>query len=289
MSATGLRYPVLWYSNYIMSVQMHQPRRAYPRETLLKELREQQMRAVVLPRDWPLVDTISGSRENSRVLLHRLARTGQLRPIRRGAYAVRNERGTVRVSALELVGAITGRPHLVTAGRALQEHGLTDQSFREIVVAAPSKERDWEWQGERVRYVRLPEPQLWGGRDREGTRIATPERAVLDSLAHPNWGVTLSQVVEATDRAHQRDPRFLERLASAAARYGNARLARRLGFLIEETIGTEAARPFLALRGRSNTDATLVSGLGRSGTRNSRWGVTQNVPVESLTGHREVG
>jgi predicted transcriptional regulator of viral defense system len=190
---------------------------------------------------------------------------------------------------LELVGAITLQPHLVTAGRALEAHGLTDQSFREIIVATPVKERDWNWQGEYVRYVRLPRHQLWGGRRRGDTVIASAERAILDSLAHPNWGVTLSQVVEALDRAYQGDRRFLERLAAATARYRNAMLARRVGFLVEETIGAAAAEPFLALRGPSNADAALLTGLKRRGPRRSRWNVNENVPMESLIDHREVG
>ena len=280
--------PKSWYDDYIMIPQTH-PRRAYAQEALLQELWKRQLRTVVLPRDWPLLDEISGSRGNARVLLHRLARAGRLRPIRRGAYAVRNERGVVHVSTLELIGAITMQSHLVTAGRALQEYGLTDQGFREIVVATPAKERGWEWQGERVRYVRLPKRQLWGGRDRDGTTIASPERAILDSLAHPGWGVTLSQVVEAIGRAHQHDPRFVERLAAAAARYGNTMLARRLGYVTEETIGPDAAQSFLALRGRSNADAPLVAGLARKGARDSRWLVAENVPIEALTDYREVG
>lgn len=250
---------------------------------------------LLTPEDWPLIDAVTGDRKRSEVALHRLTRSGWLRQIRRGAYAVRSERGSVRVSALELVGALTRGPHLVTTGQALAIHRLSDQAFRELVVVVPHAQRPWSWLGVRVRYVRMPADQIWGGRPRRfdaqlETVVASPERAILDSLAHPRWGITISQVVEAIDRASRRDPEFIDRLALAAARYGNTTLARRLGFLVERLRGPDAARAFRALRGAAHGSAQLLTQAPATDAElDSRWRVSENIPFELLADHQELG
>lgn len=258
---------------------------------IMESLHEHKRRVLLLPEDWDLIDAITGGRGGSEVAVHRLARAGQLRKIRRGAYAVRSENGSLRVAALDLIGALARGPHLVTAGHALAAHQLSDQSFRKIVVVVPNARRPWSWVGVRVHYVRMPAKQIWGGRShrRNGlsTIVALPERAVLDSLAHPSWGVSIAQVVEAIDRAGGRDPEFFERLAVAAGRYGNAMLCRRLGFLVERTHGPTAAQPFIALRGstHASTDLLLRAPLA-SAELDPRWHVSENVPFELLVNHR---
>ena len=181
------------------------------------------------------MNAVTGDRARSRDGVHRLVKAGWLEQIRRGAYGVRSDKGIFRISALELIGALTRGPHLITAGYALANYRLSDQSFRRIVVV-PHAQRNWSWMGMRVRYVRMSPNQIWGGRDQRFendliSTIASSERAILDSLAHPGWGVTITQVTEAVDRAIRRDVAFVDRLAQATARYGNAMLARRLGFL----------------------------------------------------------
>lgn len=251
-------------------------------------------RVILLPQDWSLIDAVTGERQRSRVAVHRLSRAGWLRPIRRGAYAVRAANGSIRISALELVGALTGGPHLLTAGQALAIQRLSDQAFRELVVVVPYDQASWSWLGVRVRYVRMPESEIWGGREESfsdlRTTIASPERAILDSLGHPRWGVSISQVVEAIDRASRRDPAFIDQFALATARYGNATLARRLGFLVERLQGPDAARAFRALRGSTHASADLLAQAPRAGAElDSRWRVSENVPFELLVDHRQLG
>jgi predicted transcriptional regulator of viral defense system len=261
---------------------------------IIQALREADRRVLALPDDWSLIDSVVEDRQRARVTLHRLARSGWLAPVRRGLYAVRSEEGSLRISALELVDLATRGPHLVTAGAALALRGLSDQAFRELIVAVPWDQTDWEWLGTRVHYVRVPAEKLWGGREhrfRGGfeANVATAERAILDGLAHPGWGVTESQVTEAIDRALRREPAFVEKLALATARYGNTMLARRIGFLVERLAGPEAASTFLALRGRTHASAELVAKASAvdDAVLDSRWRVRENVAVELLMGHRE--
>jgi predicted transcriptional regulator of viral defense system len=211
--------------------------------------------------------------------------------VRRGAYVVRPRSRALAITALELVGALERDGHLVTAGAALAFHRLSDQSFRTIIVLTPAQQRGWVWQGERVVYVQTRRDRIWGERVMRPaawpTWIARPERAILDALAHPKWGVSLSQVVEAVGNGlretRQSDTRFSERLAQAAARYGNAAVSRRLGFIVSELAGDAAAAPLRGLIGTSRT-MTLLDPSGRAqGPTHTDWRLRENVPFDLLS------
>lgn len=252
---------------------------------LLAQLDRRHMRALRFPDDWDIVDAVTGSRPASQQLIFRLNRSGLLRKVKRGAYAIRPRSRALAISALELVGALERERHLVTAGTALAHAGLSDQSFRTIIVLSPIQQRGWEWQGERVVYALQSPDKIWGGREMKPavapTWIARPERAVLDSLAHPQWGVSLSQVAEAMSLALD-DSRFPERLAQAAARYGNSAVSRRLGFLLSRLASDSVAAPFRALIGTSRA-LTLLDPAGAEGGRSHpEWRLRENVPFELI-------
>lgn len=245
---------------------------------------------VVLPFDWAVLDAVTGTRSRSQDVLHRLHRSGWLIQVRRGAYVVRPRSRALKVSFLELVAALSPPVHLVTAGRALSEAGLSDQSFRQAVVLVPSREKPWQWQGESVRYVTTLPTKIWGDRvrliGRFQARIATPERAILDSLAKPSFGVTLAQATEAIDKAISRQDSFLISLARETARYRSPFVARRLGFIVEQLAGSAASQSFTALIGRSQRNIPLLPGAQNDGPINKKWRIRVNVPVEILLDHR---
>jgi predicted transcriptional regulator of viral defense system len=246
---------------------------------------------VVLDEDVAELDELAGSRPRSHAVLERLEPAGRIRRVRRGVYVLVDATGGVRVGILELIAASAPEPYLVTGGRALQFHGLTDQHFRRVHVLTPSQLRSWSWRGDEVRYVRT-EAALRGGAVRTRktrARVATPARAIADSLSHPRWGVTLAQVVEALDVMLGRDPDFADALAVEVARQDNHALARRLGFLVSHLAGPNAARPFLALLGDSKAATPLQAGGGAVGPIDTRWQVRINVDLDRLLQHREVG
>ncbi len=198
--------------------------------------------------------------------------------------------GGVRIDVLDLVAALTPDPYLVTGGRALQFHELTDQHFRRVHVLTPAQLRPWSWRGDEVRYVRT-EKSLRGASTRtrrSRARVASAERAIADSLANPQWGVTLSQVVEALDAMLDRDPAFPDRLAGELASLGNHSVARRLGFLVTRIASADAARGFLALRGKSKASTPLQPGAAAEGPIDPTWGVRENIELSRLLQHREV-
>lgn len=243
---------------------------------------------MVLPDDWPALERACGGRAQAARAISWLERNGWLQPIRRGAWAVRSRTLTLGARTLDLVGDLSGLPHLVTAGYALALSGLSDQAYRTVIVATPKRRRDWSWSGDQVHYVQMPAAHLWGGSIRRGSKtlVAEPERALLDSLAHPRWGVSLGHAVEALDRALTSRERFAERLASATARYGNAQLARRVGYLVNLLAGDDQARMFRALRGSSKAFTPLALGTAGDGPTDPTWRIRLNVEPDRLLSHR---
>ena len=231
------------------------------------------------------------SPREGRAVLARAERAGRIRRVRRGAYVLVDRTGNVRADLLDVIAALTPQPYLVTGGRALQFHDLTDQHFRRVHVLVPHQLRSWSWRGDEVRYVPTAASLRRGvARSRRTqARVATPERAIADSLRHPRWGVTLSQVVEALDTMLAREPDFADRLASEVARQDSHALARRLGMLVSHLAGPDAARGFLPLRGESRASTPLQAGGRPEGPIDPVWQVRVNVDLERLLDHREVG
>ncbi|MDO8199864.1 hypothetical protein Q7L73_17015 [Conexibacter sp. CPCC 205762] len=238
--------------------------------------------------DLEAIDPLTGSREASFAALRRLAQIVQLERVRRGTYVMRDETGVLRVDLFALIDAVTPAPCLITAGRALAAHDLSDQHFRTAVVLVANLRRNFDWRGDHVRYVVTDRARIWGA-PRNGVQVATPERAILDSLLHPRWGVTFSQSVEALDLALARWPRFPARLATAAERYRNAATARRLGFLVTQLAGADAAHPFESLLGASRAATPLDPVGGRAGGYDARWRVRVNISMDEPRAHRVTG
>ncbi len=244
---------------------------------------------VILDQDLPALGALTGSKVESHSLIAALEREGHLRPVRRGAYVLVDAAGGVKSNLLDLIAALTPRPYLMTAGRALQFHDLSDQHFRRVHVLVPTQLRSWSWRGDEVRYSRTDRPLRGDSTRTRKTRalIATPERAIADSLAHPKWGVSLSQVVEALDILLVRDPSSADRLATEIAEHDSHALARRLGFLTARLAGEDAARPFLPLRGHSKAATPLRTGLGTTGPVDSTWNLQVNVDLELIIRPRQ--
>lgn len=243
---------------------------------------------VRLDEDVEALDATTGSRRRSQDALRQLSRDGRLRRVRRGLYLLVAPTGSTDVRLLGLIDAVTPRPYLVTAGRALTEFNLSDQHFFRVIVLTSHRLNDWSWQGDQVHYALLTPERIWGLCTPNGPSIALPERAILDCLANPRWGVSIAQTAEAVDRAVPgcTSP---ERLARAAERYRSAAVARRLGYLLELLHGAAAAEPLLALRGRSHAHLPLSASASDRGPSSPRWGLRINVDPDALLAHRLVG
>lgn len=232
---------------------------------------------------------MTGSRSRSHEVIAHLVAAGRLRQVRRGAYVLVDGSGVVAVDIFDIVSALTPRPYLVTAGRALRFHALSDQHFRRIQVLVHTQLRSWSWRGDIVRYSRVTHSFRGVSTRTRKTQaaIATPERAIADSLEHPAWGVTISQVTEALDAMLCRDAVSADRLAVVAADQFGFALARRLGFLVSTLAGEDRARGFLPLTGRSKAATQLLAGGANEGPIDRTWNVRINIAPELLLQHRE--
>jgi predicted transcriptional regulator of viral defense system len=244
---------------------------------------------VILDEDLAPIDEITGSRQASFAVLRDLTRSRRLERVRRGAYVMRDATGMLELDLPRLVDALTPGPYLITAGRALEEQGLSDQHFHKMVILTSKSRRDFDWLGDHVHYALTTRQRIWGARRNKGPRIATPERAILDCLAYRGWGVTLSQSVEALDRALAGRQGFAQSLAAAAGRFRNAAVARRLGLLVEQLTDEVTATPFRALLGSSKAITLLDPSAPPTGSPDPRWRVRLNVDVNDLVAHRVIG
>jgi predicted transcriptional regulator of viral defense system len=243
---------------------------------------------VLLGEDMKQLDDATGGRRQSHDALRQLTADGRLRQVRRSAYVLGSPTGGTDARLLQILDAVTPRPYLVTAGRALAETGLSDQHFFRVVVLAAGRLAKWNWQGEQVYYVESTPDRIWGELDADRPAIARPERAILDCLADRRFGVSLPQTAEAIDRA-MRVGMPVSRLTKAARRYETATVSRRLGFLVELLAGAPAAAPLLKLRGSSNRYVPLSPFQPAEGPTNSTWRVHVNVEPELLLAHRVTG
>lgn len=241
----------------------------------------------VLANDGDALDELTGSRARTHALVKQLEDEGRLQRVRRGTYVLVDSNGNVGAGILDLVAALTPARHLVTGGRALQFHDLSDQHFRRIQVLVEHRIRDWSWRGDQVRYVETNLTRVSPVRTRKTrARIASEERAISDSMTHPRWGVTLGQVVEALDGYLRSPANSPAALASEIALSGTDAVARRLGYLVSWIAGPELALPFLPLRGRRNGATPLQVGSAAIGPIDPVWKVQVNVDLDMLRQHR---
>jgi len=248
---------------------------------------------VRLDEDIGALDAATGSRRRSKDALRQLGRDGRVRRVRRGVYLLETPTGSTSAPLLPLIDAITPRPYLVTAGRALVEFSLSDQHFFRTVVLTPRRLDNWAWRGEEVRYAVVAPERIWGLYTPNGPSVAVPERSILDCLANPRWGVSVPQAAEALDRGLPLPgkPGRIDvlNLARTTERYGSAAVARRLGYLVELLRGPAIAEPFLALRGGSHKHVLLGPSGPDQGTSSARWGLRINVDPDALVAHRIIG
>jgi len=152
----------------------------------------------VADEDFSALDVVSGARSRTRALIGRLEKAGRLRPIRRGAYTLvdgggntRSARSTWLPRSHETVRGYCrcGTPVPRTHRPALPAHRGARGNPAAIL----------ELQRQTVRYARTDQ-RLAGEAIRTRktpAAIASPARAIADSLDHPSWGVTQAQTTEA--------------------------------------------------------------------------------------------
>ena len=165
-------------------------------------------------------DTLALSRQAASNLLARLLRAGLVDRVSGGRYAMRPLGSLGTAAAWDDLGsavaaAFAGHPHRISFLTALDHHGLLVRPVRPILVASAYRPRITTLSGRPLRVIReAPATLLLGAVPLGPSRIATVERALLDTAARPRLTGGAARLAEA--------------LAGAQATAGVADLATRL-------------------------------------------------------------
>lgn len=131
-------------------------------------------------------------------LLGRLAQAGLITHVHHGLWAI------TPVSPLALPEQLTAPfPSYVSFETALFQHGMIEQIPPRVTVASLGKPRVVRTPLGTFVIRQIP-PRLFGGfEDRDGARLATPEKALFDTIyraAHRGWNATYFPEIELPDK-----------------------------------------------------------------------------------------
>lgn len=225
------------------------------------------------------------------VLLHRLERSGWIRRLKHGTYAVTAGLPGFPEAHPFALGMALVEPCAVSGWAALNHHGLTEQIPRVITLTTPRRvvtpamrgavraaPSTWEAAGQRYEIVTVVAPhffgyeEIWMGESR--VRIFDRERALLDCFALPRrFGGLAEGLGILEEHARKLD---IGRLVAHARHYGKVAVAKRVGYALEragiDPALVESLRA-LPIGGCRPLDPTRAP----RGDRNKRWGLIENV------------
>lgn len=233
----------------------------------------------------------TGDRTAAAQALNRLIRAGRVVRVRRNLVVLPEVTGLLGVDLVDLIDVVAPKPYLITGGRALAQFDLTDQHYFGVAVLVPSEVAKLAYRGQTATFYMTDRSNIWGSEPGERPCYALPQRAIVDALNHPRYGVTTIQALDALLLAASRDSGFFDRLHNAVTRYssgskghGSRAAARRVGLIVDRFFGAQAAEPYLDLIGPNRTPVLLRPGGPDSGPVDHRWRVKVNAVLEPETG-----
>jgi predicted transcriptional regulator of viral defense system len=231
-----------------------------------------------------------GGRMVAEQALKRLAQAQRVVRVRRDLLVLPDATGLLSIDLVDLIDAVAPQPYLITAGGALEHFDLTDQYSFGLVVLVPSEVTTLRYRGQTATFFKTDPTNIWGWEPEARPRYALPERALVDALNHPRYGVSLTQTLDALGRAASRDSAFLDRLLASVRRYSagsrghsSRSSARRVGLVVERLFGANAAAPYRDLVGTNRTPVLMRPGGSPSGPVDSTWRVMVNAVLEPET------
>lgn len=170
-------------------------------------------RGVAVPSaDLGAVARRTGDRTAAEQALKRLVQAKRVVRVRRDLLVLPDATGLLSIDMVDLVDAVALQPYLITGGRALEHFDLTDQHFFGLAVLVPSAVTPLRYRGQTATFFKTDPTNIWGWEPEARPRYALPERALVDVLNHPRYGVSLTQAVDSLLRAASRDSAFLGQL-----------------------------------------------------------------------------
>lgn len=245
-------------------------------------------RGIAIPSaDLGAVARRTGEREAAAQAVTRLIRAQRVVRVRRDLLVLPDATGLLSVEIADLIDAVSPPPYLITAGAALEHADLTDQHFFGLAVLVPSEVTQLRYRGQTATFIKTDPTNIWGSQPEARPSYALPERALVDALNHPRYGVSLTQALDALVRAASRDPEFLDRLHAAVLRYSSGSRghssrssARRVGLVVERLFGADASAPYRDLIGTNRAPVLLRPSGSLSGPVDTTWRVVVNAVLE---------
>jgi len=229
----------------------------------------------------------TGDRPAAEQALQRLLRAQRVVRVRRDLLVLPDATGLLNIDLVDLIDGVAPKPYLITGGAALEHFDLTDQHFFGLAVLVPTEVTELRFRGQTATFFTIDPTNIWGWKAEARPRYALPERALVDALNHPRYGVSLTHAADALLRAASRDAAFLDRLLAAVRRYSSGSRghssrasARRVGFVVERLFGAGAAAPYRDLLGTNRSPVLLRPGGSPSGAVDRTWRVVVNAILE---------
>jgi predicted transcriptional regulator of viral defense system len=256
---------------------------------ILRTLREREVSFLDLHEDRDWLEQITPDPVS---VIYRMRKKGLLHDVQRGRYTVNTGGHPTRRPVVDSLSDLApaaldrlGHDYFLSWNSALWHHGLIDQQAQVLFVADPTHKRPVNVGRLKVRFVRIAQRKSFGwetaatssGRE---IRIASIEKALVDSLDLPQYAAPMPIIAEALRTAYREHRLNVPRLVEFALRMGSSSLNRRLGFFME-LFGISGAEPLLAHLGRGWA-VPLAPGGPVDNDRtpvDSRWRVAQDPDV----------
>jgi predicted transcriptional regulator of viral defense system len=243
-------------------------------------------RGVAVPStDLDTVAERTGNRAAAQKAIQRLVRAERIVPVQKDLLILPETTGLLGVDMVDLIDAVAPHPYLITGGRALEHHELSDQHFFRIVVLVPRWVRKLSYRGQTAAFMETNSMNIWGWSEGLHPQYALPERAITDALNHPRFGVSLTQAVDALLLGVSRDPHLLDGLLETVIRLGSRSAARRVGLIIERFFGADASAPYRNLIGENRSPVLLRPRGSTHGEVDTTWRVVVNAILEPERTH----
>lgn len=234
---------------------------------------------------------LGASYDHTRQILHRLAKSQWLAPIRSGKYefipAERGEYAFVDTNPL-FIGSTLVEPYYFSFATAAFFYGLSTQASATVHIATTvGKSRLLVVRDKEYRLVVQPKHKFFGTVDVDAygsrVRMAEPEKTILDSLDRPTYAGGIPEV--AAMLVHGKGKLNWQRLVDHAVRFKSHALVQRLGYIcdvLELPVDTTARETLLALVGNATSYLGQIEQWKTGGEYNATWQIVDNLPRHEL-------
>jgi len=225
--------------------------------------------------------------ENTKEVMHCLARKKWVLPLKRGLYAiVPMEVGVSGADSFVmhsfLIASYLVDPYYIGFWSALNHHGLTEQIPRTVFIATTKARKPVDILNSEYYFVTLEKKKFFGteevkieGKD---VIISTKEKTVADCLDHPEHTGGIEEVARGI--YFNKEEIDIETVCGFARKMGNITILKRLGYILEK-IGLMKDYPQLFKGFRPSKGFTALDPLSpRKGTYNSKWGLLVNFDLK---------